>query len=61
VGAGRPGLRDAQAAPARQTRAIFLYAVPVLLAIVTIGQQLASGTALDFVKSVLNLPLDLLP
>jgi hypothetical protein len=52
------GLREAYRI--QQARAIALYAVPVLLAVVTIGQQLASGTASDFVQSALNLPLDLL-
>lgn len=53
------GLREAYRI--QQARAIALYAVPVLLAVVTIGQQLASGTASDFVKSVLNLIPPLLP
>lgn len=38
----------------KETRTIVVYAIPVLLTLIAIGQQLASGSGTDFVKSVLN-------
>lgn len=38
----------------QQTRTVILYAIPLILAIVTLGQQLAAGNGAEFVKSVLD-------
>jgi hypothetical protein len=45
----------------QQYRTVVLYAIPLLVAIVAVGQQLASGSGIDFVKSLLSLPLALFP
>jgi len=37
-----------------QTQAVALYAIPVLLALIAIVQQVASGSGSDFVTSILN-------
>jgi hypothetical protein len=39
----------------QRTRSIILYAVPVLAALIAVGEQLASGHAADFIKGLLNL------
>lgn len=38
----------------QQARAVVLYAVPLLLAIIVLGQQVANGNGVEFVKSALN-------
>ncbi len=38
----------------QETRAVVLYAIPVLLALIALGEQVASGSGTDFVKSVLT-------
>jgi hypothetical protein len=37
----------------QETRSIALYAIPVLVAIIALGQQVASGSAAEFIKSAL--------
>jgi hypothetical protein len=37
----------------QETRTVVLYAIPVLLALIALGEQVASGSGADFVKSVL--------
>ncbi|SOD73644.1 hypothetical protein SAMN05892883_2916 [Jatrophihabitans sp. GAS493] len=37
------------------TKSIVLYSVPVILALLAVGQQLVNGTGLDFVRAALNL------
>jgi len=39
----------------QRTRAVILYALPVLAALIAVGQQLASGNATEFFKEVINL------
>jgi hypothetical protein len=38
----------------QQTRAVVLYAVPVVLALFAIGEQVRNGSAVDFITAVLN-------
>ena len=38
----------------QQARSLALYAIPVLLAIIALGQQVASGSGVEFVKSALS-------
>ena len=38
----------------QETRSIALYAIPVLVAIIALGQQVASGSAAEFIKSALS-------
>lgn len=38
----------------QEARAVVLYAVPLLLAIIVLGQQVANGSGVEFVKSALN-------
>jgi hypothetical protein len=38
----------------QQARSLALYAIPLLLAIIALGQQVASGSGVEFVKSALS-------
>jgi hypothetical protein len=46
-------LRDAYSL--RKARAVALYAIPVVLAVIALGQQVASGSGTEFVKGVLDI------
>jgi hypothetical protein len=37
-----------------QARTVVLYAVPLILALIALGQQVANGSGVEFVKSALN-------